>query len=124
MLYNDFDLIFCFPPARFRSRAAGELYRAVSQHPNILPPLQSPSTTNSNVFIRCADDSRCYSDFHLENGESNLLRRMWCFPLIEKNEKFVSIDFDSTYSLEPSVPYAINQVFNVFDLSISNWEKI
>lgn len=100
---------------RFLSMQALTLYRAVTQHPNILRSLKTPFATSitstvSDGRVRLGYDSHCYNNFFQPgSGESNLLKRMWCFPLIEKHEKFISVDFDSSYALEPSVPYAISQ---------------
>eukprot|EP00597_Dinobryon_sp_UTEXLB2267_P009756 CAMPEP_0170098236 /NCGR_PEP_ID=MMETSP0020_2-20130122/315_1 /TAXON_ID=98059 /ORGANISM="Dinobryon sp., Strain UTEXLB2267" /LENGTH=493 /DNA_ID=CAMNT_0010320647 /DNA_START=734 /DNA_END=2215 /DNA_ORIENTATION=+ len=98
--------------AGFRSRFALSLYRAINRHPNVLPSLKGPHFSQDTRYgssINGMEDSHCYSNFDVGDGESNLLQRMWCLPLVEDAENFISTDFDSSYSLEPSVPYALIQ---------------
>lgn len=84
--------------AGFMKSASSFLYHALTRHPSVLPALQGSQYK----------ETHCYSqDPH---RPEKLLGRSWCFPFVEENEPFVSIDGTVAYDVDPQVPFTVREV--------------
>eukprot|EP01038_Epipyxis_sp_PR26KG_P007926 gene7926-10759_t len=95
MISEGLQDISCSPSiiiAGFMKSASTYLYNVMRGHPQILSALAGSQHK----------ETQCYT-------QNKLINRMWCYPLIEKNDNFVSLDGTVYYALDPSVPYALKK---------------
>ncbi len=84
--------------AGFMKSASSFLFHALTKHPNVLPALRGAQHK----------ETRCY---HYDPTKPlSLLERAWCFPFVEADEQFVSVDGTVSYDVDQFAPVLLKEV--------------
>ena len=97
--------------------ASSFLYDALVRHPNILPALCGAQYKETNCYKHDmnAAEQQDHNTYATTNGNGNgrpsrLLQRSWCFPFIEPDEHFITVDGTIAYMIDPSIAKTIKEV--------------
>jgi hypothetical protein len=100
--------------------ASSFLYDALVRHPSILPALCGAQYKETNCYKHDANTAEestyaatTTTTTTIANANarpSRLLQRSWCFPFIEPQEQFITVDGTIAYMIDASIAKTIKEV--------------